>query len=242
MGVAAKPAANLQRPHPGRVMEPMEPESSRMHPTFTRGPDGEGLSEMHRPPKTLALITAVGGALSLLVTLAGAASAAALMPRGRPAAAPPVGNWITYATHAQVVSANGTTGSHMACPAGALPVGGGVAVQSPGIEHVIQAGFAASAATGRLDGYQAVVQVSGLPRRAKVRFTVQVACIPAARIFVVYVIRTEHLSANGTTWWAVPCPAGTLPAGGGAVAQAPRIERVTQAGFHATAPAGRADG
>jgi hypothetical protein len=53
-------------------------------------------------------------------------------------------------------------------------------VQNPLTEHVAQAGFAASAATGKADGYQASVQVSGLAKGASVRFAVQVACIPAA--------------------------------------------------------------
>ena len=53
-------------------------------------------------------------------------------------------------------------------------------MQNPLIEHVAQAGFAASAATGKVDGYQASMQISGLARGASVRFGVQVACIPAA--------------------------------------------------------------
>jgi hypothetical protein len=172
---------------------------------------------------------------------AGTASAGALVSRGRSAGAPAVGTLLAYATHSQLVSANGTLVSHADCPSGALPVGGGATVQDPRIEHVIQAGFHASAATGKFDGYQASLQVSGLPRGAKVRFAVQAACIPAAKILMVYVMHTQVLSANGTTGWGVPCPDGTLPVGGGVMVQNPRAEHVAQAGFHAST-AGRVDG
>ena len=55
---------------------------------------------------------------------------------------------------------------------------------------------------------------------------------------VIYGARTQVLSANGATSWIVACPAGFLPVGGGAIIQDPRLQTVTQAGFH-TNPATR---
>jgi len=99
---------------------------------------------------------------------------------------------------------------------------------------VTQAGFDTSRATGKFDGYRATVRVSGLPKRARVMFTVQVACVPAA-VFVIYVVHALLLAANGTSFWAVPCPAGAVPVGGGTIVQSPFTETVTQAGFHSSA-------
>jgi hypothetical protein len=197
---------------------------------------------MYGRQKTFTLIAAAFGTLSLLLPLAaGTARAGAITSRSL-AGALPAGSPVVFATHTQLVSANGISAAGVACPAGALPVGGGATVQSPGIEHVAQAGFHTSAAAGKFDGYQAQVKVGGLRRGAKVRFAVQVACAPSAGIFVAYVVRNQALSANGATWWGVPCPAGTLPAGGGTTVQNPGIEHVDQAGFHASTPAGKADG
>jgi hypothetical protein len=46
------------------------------------------------------------------------------------------------------------------------------------MENVAQAGFHSTA--GRFDGYQATVQVRGLPRRVQLPFAVQVACLTTA--------------------------------------------------------------
>jgi hypothetical protein len=61
-----------------------------------------------------------------------------------------------------------------------VPVGGGAAVQDPLLEHVAQASFVVSTVTGKLVGYEASVQFSGLGGGATVRFAVQVACIKTA--------------------------------------------------------------
>lgn len=189
------------------------------------------------------LITATLGTLSLLLTLtAGAASAGTLVHPSRAMSALPLGGLLAYRTHTQVLSRNGTGSAVVACPAGTLPVGGGTTVQNPLIEHVEQGGFRASGAAGRLDAYQASVQVSGLRHGAKARFAVQVVCVPAAAVFVVYAIHTQVLAANGVSWWGVGCPAGTLPVGGGTVVKTTVIERVVQAGFHASAVTGKFDG
>ena len=75
-------------------------------------------------------------------------------------------------------------------------------MQNPLIEHAAQAGLVASAATGKVDGYQASVQVSGLAKGASVRFAVQVACIPAAPSPVYgppgYPQVTSSLTGSGT--------------------------------------------
>jgi hypothetical protein len=67
------------------------------------------------------------------------------------------------------------------CPGGALPAGGGTAIQDPRTEQVLQAGFYASA-PGRITGYQAEVRVHGLRRGSKVEVAVQVACAPAPHL------------------------------------------------------------
>jgi hypothetical protein len=141
---------------------------------------------------------------------------------------------VIYAVHRQALSADGTSTWGAACPAGAFPVGGGAVAGNPLVESVTQGGFETSRATGKFDGYGATVHVSGLPRRARVTFTVQVACVPAA-VFVIYAVRTQLLPANGTSFWGVPCPAGAIPVGGGAMGQSPLVETVTQAGFHSSA-------
>ena len=187
-----------------------------------------------------ALITAALGTVVLLLVLAvGTASAGTTVPRVHGMTAPPAGNGLAYAAHTRVLSANGTSSSGVACPSGTLPVGGGAAVQNPRIEHVAQAGFLASAATGKVDGYEASVQVSGLARGARLQFAVQVACVPSATTFVNYPVHTPVLSAHGTTWWGVSCPFGTLPVGGGTAVQNPRIEHVAQAGFDTSTATGK---
>jgi hypothetical protein len=148
---------------------------------------------------------------------------------------------VIYAARTQVLSANGIRSWLATCPAGFLPVGGGAIIQDPRLENVTQAGFHRSAATGKFDGYQASVQASGLPAGGKVGFAVQVACIRATT-FLVYVINGQIIAADGTTVWGVACPAGTLPVGGGAITQDPRVQNVTQAGFHANAATGKFDG
>jgi hypothetical protein len=120
------------------------------------------------------------------------------------------------------------------CPGGALPAGGGTAIQDPRTEQVLQAGFYASA-PGRITGYQASVLIHGLRRGSKVEVAVQVACVPVPAL-VIYGAHTQTLSANGTSLEHIPCPGGALPIGGGSVLQDPRTEQVLQAGFYASAP------
>jgi ABC-type amino acid transport substrate-binding protein len=192
--------------------------------------------------RAVALIAAVAGTVVLLPTLAiGTASAGTAISRGH-VRTPQAGNGLAYAAHTQVLTANGTVSSEVACPAGTLPVGGGTGVQDPRIEHVGEAGFVASAATGKVDGYVASVRVSGLARGARVRFAVQVACVPSATTFVVYSVHTQVLLVNGTVSSEVACPAGTLPVGGGTGVQDLRIEHVGEAGFVASPATGKVDG
>ena len=147
--------------------------------------------------RTVALVTSFLGTVVLLLTLTvGTAGAGTTVPRAHVRTPPPAGSGLAYAAHTQVLSANGTSSSTVTCPSGTLPVGGGTGVQNPRIEHVAQAGFVVSAATGKLDGYEASVQVSGLARGASVRFAVQVACIPAATP-PVYGPPTTARSASG---------------------------------------------
>jgi hypothetical protein len=178
----------------------------------------------------------------LLVLTASAAGAASTVPRGRAGTARSVATGLAYAAYTRELSANGISWSEVACPAGTLPVGGGTAVQNPLIEHVVQGGFAASAVTGKPDGYQASVRVSGLAKGISVRFAVQVACVPSSGSVVSYAVHTQVLSANGISWSEVACPAGTLPVGGGAAVQDPLIEHAAQAGFVASAATGRVNG
>jgi hypothetical protein len=65
---------------------------------------------------------------------------------------------------------------------------------------------------------------------------------PGITGLVIYAARTQVLSANGTTSWIAVCPAGFLPVGGGAIIQDPRLENVTQAGFHTNAATRKFDG
>jgi hypothetical protein len=83
---------------------------------------------------------------------------------------------------------------------------------------VTQAGFHASAATGKFDGYQASLSLGSLPRGGKVRFAVQVACM-AVQTPPVYGPRAPLSPAHRNTSWRVACPAGTIPAAGGAIVQ-----------------------
>jgi hypothetical protein len=106
---------------------------------------------------------------------------------------------------------------------------------------VTQAGFHTNAATRKFDGYQASVHVSGLQAGGKVGFAVQAACIRATT-FLVYIIHGQIIAADGTTLWGVACPAGTLPVGGGAITQDPRLENVTRASFHTNAATRKFDG
>jgi hypothetical protein len=131
--------------------------------------------------RTVVLITtALGAVVPLLTLTASAAGAVTTVPRSHEARARAAANALAYAAYTRVLSANGITWLGVDCPAGTLAVGGGTAVQNPLTEHVAQAGFAVSIATGSVDGYQASVQVSGLAKGASVRFAVQVACIQAA--------------------------------------------------------------
>jgi len=203
-----------------------------------------GRSDAMKPrSRTCVLITmTLGAVVPLLALTASAAGAAPTVPQGRVARAQPVANAPVYAANIRVLSANGISWFGVDCPAGTLPAGGGTAVQSPLVEHVVQAGFAVSPETGKVDGYQASVQVSGLAKGASVRFAVQVACLPSVATFVSYAVHTQVLSANGTTWWSVPCPAGALPVGGGTAVQNPLIEHAAQAGFVASAATGKVNG
>ena len=206
-----------------------------------RSPEESDAMKLRR--RTVVLITtAVGAVVPLLALTATAAGAATTVPRGHAARTRPVAKGLAYAAYTRVLSANGISWSGVDCPAGTLPTGGGTAVQNPLIEHVAQAGFAVSPATGKVDGYEASVRVSGLAKGASVRFAVQVACVSSATTFVSYAVHTQVLSANGTTWWSVPCPAGTLPVGGGTGVQNPLIEHAAQAGLVASAATGRVDG
>jgi hypothetical protein len=193
--------------------------------------------------KMLALITtALGMVVPLLALAASAADAATTVAWGHAGTARSAANGMAYAAYTRVLSANGISWSEVDCPAGTLPAGGGAAVQNPLVEHVAQAGFTASTATGRPDGYQASVQVSGLAKGASVRFAVQVACVPPPSGIVSYAVHTQVLSANGTTRWSVPCPPGALPVGGGTAVQNPLIAHAAQAGFVASVATGRVDG
>lgn len=217
-----------------------------MHPSFRqlrwRIPKREESSDMRRG-MALALILAVLGAAGLSLPLTvGTASAGTRVSGVHAATAPPVVNGLVYTTNTRMLSANGTSASGVTCPSGTLPVGGGTAVQNPQTEHVAQAGFVASAATGKLDGYGASVQVSSLPHGARVRFAVQVACVSSATTFVIYAVHVQVLSAHGTSSWGVACPVGTGPAGGGTAVEDPLTEHVTQAGFIVSATTGKADG
>jgi hypothetical protein len=185
-------------------------------------------------PRTTLAPAAVLGTLTVLVTLtAGTASAAAASHATRTAGRP-TPSLIVYAAHTQILSANGTSRASVTCPGGALPAGGGAAVQDPRTERVLQAGFYASA-PGRITGYQASVLIHGLLRGGKVEVQVQVACVPVPAL-VIYGAHTQTLRANGTSRASVTCPGGALPVGGGSFVQDPRTERVLQAGFYASAP------
>jgi len=193
---------------------------------------------MPAPRRTLTGAAALGTLTALVTLTAGTASAArapagtaghASRTAGRPAA-----SGIVYAAQTQTLSANGTSRVSVTCPGGALPVGGGTAIQDPRTEQVLQAGFYASA-PGHMAGYQADVRVHGLRRGSQVKAAVQVACIPAPAT-VTYAARSQTLSANGTRLPSATCPAGELPVGGGTAIQDPRTEQVLQAGFRSGAP------
>jgi hypothetical protein len=117
----------------------------------------------------------------------------------------------------QVFPARGRPGQEKACHAGICPVG---AATTPGarIDNVTQAGFYASAATGKFDGYQASVSLSTRPGGSRVRFTVQVVCM-AVQTLPVYGPRAQLFRALRNTAWRITCPAGTIPVAGGAMAQ-----------------------
>jgi hypothetical protein len=185
-------------------------------------------------PRTTFTRAAVLGTLTALVTLtAGTASAATASPASRTSVLPSTSP-IVYAAHTQTLSANGTSRASVTCPGGALPAGGGTAIQDPRTEQVLQAGFYAST-PGRITGYQASVLIHGLRRGSKVEVQVQVACVPVPA-FVIYGAHIQTLSANGTSLEHIPCPAGALPIGGGTLLQDPRAEQILQAGFYASTP------
>ena len=102
-----------------------------------------------------------------------------------------------------------------------LSAKGGATSQQPVTESVPQSGFHASPASGRFDGYQASVRLSGPPNGRKVRFAVEVACIRGASP-PVYGPGARSPRAGGTLW-AIACPAGTIPLGGGTTVQDPRV-------------------
>lgn len=191
---------------------------------------------------TLTVVSTVLAALTALIILAGGTALAGTTGRGdRASGTRLLASGVTYAIHRQILSADGTSMWGASCPAGAFPVGGGTTVQDPLVENVTEAGFHTSPATGKFDGYQATVRVSGLAKGAKVLFAVQVACVPAD-VYLIYAIRTQLLPANGTSFWGVPCPPGSFPVGGGTIMQNPLVESVTQAGFHPSATGGAFDG
>ena len=185
--------------------------------------------------RALTVFATTVGTLSSLITL----TAGPAVARGEGQAPPSM--TMAYVTHDQNLSANGTSVAGVACPAGTLPVGGGTVVADPRVEHVVQAGFAASALSRRIDGYQATVQVRGLARGHTAGFAVQAACLPT-RVSVLYAVHTVLLGADGVSWWGALCPAGTAPVGGGTAVADPRAEQVAQAGFHASALTHRMDG
>ena len=137
---------------------------------------------MPAPRRTLTWAAALG-TLTALVTLTAGTASAASAPAGtashatRTAGRPAAGG-IVYAAQTQTLSANGTSRVSVTCPGGALPVGGGIAIQDLRTEQVLQAGFR-SPAPGSVEGYQASVRVHGLRRGSKVKAAVQVACAPA---------------------------------------------------------------
>ena len=193
---------------------------------------------MPAPRRTLTGAAALGTLTALVTLTAGTASAArapagpaghASRTAGRPAA-----SGIVYAAHTQALSANGTSRVGVTCPGGALPVGGGTAIQDPRTGQVLQAGFYASA-PGRITGYQASVLIHGLRRGSTAEVQVQVACVPVPAL-VIYGAHTQTLPAGGTSRASVTCPAGALPVGGGTVLQDPRTEQILQAGFYASTP------
>jgi hypothetical protein len=191
------------------------------------------------PPRTTLTRGAVLGTVTALVAFTAGTASAAAAPGGTASHASRSPGWptasrIVYAAHTQTLSANGTSRATVTCPGGALPAGGGTAIQDPRTEQVLQAGFSASA-PGRITGYQAEVRVHGLRRGSTVEVAVQVACVPVPA-FVIYGAHTQTLPANGTSRATVTCPGGALPIGGGTLVQDPRTEQVLQAGFYASTP------
>jgi hypothetical protein len=193
---------------------------------------------MRIPGRTLTRAAALG-TLTALVTLTAGTASAASAPAGTASHAPrtagrPAASGIVYAAHTRTLPANGTSRVSVTCPGGALPVGGGTAIQDPRTEQVLQAGFYASA-PGRITGYQASVLIHGLRHGSKAEVAVQVACVPVPAL-VIYAAHAQTLPANGTSRVSVTCPGGALPVGGGSFVQDPRTEQVLQAGFYASAP------
>jgi primosomal replication protein N len=190
-------------------------------------------------PRTVLTRAAALGTLTALVTLTAGMASAASAAAGMASHATRTPGWptasrIVYAAHTQTLSANGASRVSVTCPGGALPAGGGTAIQDPRTEQVLQAGFYASA-PGRITGYQASVLIHGLRRGSKVEVAVQVACVPVPAL-VIYGAHTQTLSANGASRASVTCPGGALPIGGGVFLQDPRTEQVLQAGFYASTP------
>ena len=185
-------------------------------------------------PRTTLTRAAVLGTLTVLVTLTAVAAPAGAASHAGRASGWSAASSIVYAAYTQTLSANGTSRASVTCPGGALPAGGGTAIQDPQTERVLQAGFYAGA-PGRITGYQASVLIHGLRRGSKVEVEVQVACVPVPAL-VIYGAHTQTLSANGHSLEHVPCPGGALPIGGGTAIQDPRTEQVLQAGFYARTP------
>ena len=123
---------------------------------------------------------------------------------------------LIYRLRTQVVSARTRPIRARACHAGICPAG--AMVGGAQVEDITQAGFHTNVATGKIDGYQAGIILSTLPRGGKVAFAVQVACL-AAQTPPVYGPSAPSLPVRRNSSWGVACPAGTIPAGGGAIVQ-----------------------
>lgn len=123
---------------------------------------------------------------------------------------------LIYRLRTQVVSARGRPRGAKSCHAGICPAG--AMAGRVRIGNVTQAGFHTNPATGKFDGYQASVSLGTPPRGGKLVFAVQVVCL-TARTPPVYGPSTPPLPLRRNSSWGVACPAGTIPAAGGAILQ-----------------------
>jgi hypothetical protein len=108
---------------------------------------------------------------------------------------------LIYGIRTSVLTMNGSTNARTSLP-----------------DAVPQSGFHVSPATGRFDGYEADVLLSGAQR--EVRFAVEVACVSAATP-PGYGPRARVPRSAGTLR-TVTCPVGTIPLGGGTSVQDPQ--------------------